>query len=168
MMQNIFSSLLSAVLSALTLFRMSFFGAAHGWGGGKALLLKICHTYPTMMKLSTVTPYLKKIEKLYESRDTPLEFFWHQHFFTGSQQILQYQEIQIYIPFRYIISNSSNFSWVIKKCLNERGHNFDDVSKMATPDLHKILKIFWKKGYDVIIFVHDATNKFCPLIQIIM
>ena len=34
-MQNIFSSLLSAVLSALTLFRMSFFGAAHGWGGGK-------------------------------------------------------------------------------------------------------------------------------------
>ena len=29
-------------------------------------------------------------------------------------------------------------------------------AKMATPDL---LKVFWKKGYDVIIYVHDATNK---------
>ena len=35
---------------------------------------KICHTYPTMMKLGTVIPYLKKIQKLYISRDTPLAF----------------------------------------------------------------------------------------------
>ena len=57
---------------------MGFFGAAHGWGewGGdkKAPLPKICHTYPTMMKLGTVIPYPKKIQKIYESRDTPLEF----------------------------------------------------------------------------------------------
>ena len=46
----------------LTLFRMGLFGAAHGWGEGKKVsLLKICHTYPTMMKLGTVIPYLKKI-----------------------------------------------------------------------------------------------------------
>ena len=32
------------------------------------------HTYPTMMKLGTVIPYLKKISKIYESRDTPLYF----------------------------------------------------------------------------------------------
>ena len=51
---------------ALTLFRMGFFRAAQ-----KAPLPKICHTYPAMMKLGTVTPYLKKIPKLYESRDTP-------------------------------------------------------------------------------------------------
>ena len=37
-------------------------------------LPKICHTYPTMMKLGTVIPYPKKIQKIYESRDTPLEF----------------------------------------------------------------------------------------------
>ena len=37
-------------------------------------LLKICHTYPTMMKLGTVIPYPKKIQKKYESHDTPLEF----------------------------------------------------------------------------------------------
>ena len=33
---------------------------------------KICLTYPTMMKLGTVIPYLKKIQKIYESHDTSL------------------------------------------------------------------------------------------------
>ena len=60
-------------------------------GGGQkgSLFPTICHTYPTMMKLSTVIPFLKKIQKLYESRDTPLDFF------TENQQILLYQEIHI-------------------------------------------------------------------------
>ena len=62
----------------LTLFRMGFLGAAHGWGGGKKIppppLPKTCHTYPTMIKLGTVIPYLKRTQKLYESRDTSLEF----------------------------------------------------------------------------------------------
>ena len=31
-------------------------------------------------------------------------------------------------------------------------------AKMATPGLLKI-KAFWNKGYDVIISVHDVTNK---------
>ena len=50
------------------------------WGGcsrrerGEQKDTHICHTYPTMMKLGTVIPYLKKIQKIYESRDTPLEF----------------------------------------------------------------------------------------------
>ena len=58
----------------LTLFRMGFFGAAHGWGEPKRPPLpKICHTYPAMMKLGAVIPYPKKIQKIYESRDTPLE-----------------------------------------------------------------------------------------------
>ena len=30
--------------------------------------------------------------------------------------------------------------------------------KMATPGFRKI-KVFWKKGHDVIIFVNDAINK---------
>ena len=55
---------------------MGFFGAAHGWGEGQKgpTLPKICHTYPTKMKLGTVIPYPKKIQKRYESRDTPREF----------------------------------------------------------------------------------------------
>ena len=66
-----------------------------GGGGKKTLLPKICHTYPTTMKLGTVIPYLKKIQKKYESRDTLPEFRWHQQFFTGNQQILLYQEIHV-------------------------------------------------------------------------
>ena len=31
-------------------------------------------------------------------------------------------------------------------------------AKMATPGLLKI-KLFWNKGYDVIVYVHDVTNK---------
>ena len=48
----------------LTLFRMGFFGAAHGWRGPKRPPLpKICPTYPAMMKLGTVISYPKKIQK---------------------------------------------------------------------------------------------------------
>ena len=32
------------------------------------------------------------------------------------------------------------------------------LAKMAIPGLRKI-KIFWKKGYDIIISVNDITNK---------
>ena len=41
---------------------------------------------------------------------------------------------------------------------NKHGYNFDDVNKMATPGLLKT-KVFWKRGYDVIIYVHDVTSK---------
>ena len=51
-----------------------FRGCSRMGGAKKAPLPKICHTYPTMMKLDTVIPYPKKIQKIYESRDTPLEF----------------------------------------------------------------------------------------------
>ena len=59
-----------------------------GWGAKKAPLPKICHTYPTVMKPRTVLPYVKNIQKIYEPRDTPCHFCWHQHFFTGNQQIV--------------------------------------------------------------------------------
>ena len=57
----------------LTLFRMGLFEAACRWG--KTPVPKICHIYPTMMKIITIITYLKNIEKYtYESRDAPLEF----------------------------------------------------------------------------------------------
>ena len=52
---------------------MGLFRAAHGLGWQKGPLPNVCHTYPTMMKLDTVTPYLKKIQKINKSRDTPLD-----------------------------------------------------------------------------------------------
>ena len=53
----------------------AFSGLLKDGGGQKGPpLSKICHTYPRMMKLGTVIPYLKKIKKIYESRGTPPEF----------------------------------------------------------------------------------------------
>ena len=52
----------------LLLFRMGFFGAPQ-----KAHLLpKICHRYSTVMKLSTVICYLRKIQMIYKSLTHPL------------------------------------------------------------------------------------------------
>ena len=117
----------------LNLFRMGIFGAAHGLRGGggakRPPLPKICHTCPTMKKLCTIIPNLKKIQKICQSRDTYPEFCWHQHFFTGNQQTLLDQEIQIEIAFWYIISNSFNFSSVLEDFFNKPGYNFDAVSK---------------------------------------
>ena len=92
---------------------------------------------------------------MYKSGDTSPKFCWHQHFFTGNQQILLYQEIQIQTAPWYIISNSFNF------------FNFFLISmvtilmmsaKLATLGLLKI-KVFWNKGYEVIISVYDVTKK---------
>ena len=64
--------------------------------GQKAPLPENCHTYPTVMKIATVVPYLEKFQKLYESRDTPFEFCWHEHFFPGYQQISKFRYIKKY------------------------------------------------------------------------
>ena len=60
-----------------------------GWVG-KATLLKVFRTYPRLIKLGTVIPYLKKTRKRYESRDIPLGFCWQHNLFTGNQKILPY------------------------------------------------------------------------------
>ena len=57
-------------LIVLTLFRMGPFGAAHPYERSKKDFPKICHTYPTMMKLGAVVPYLKQIQKINESYGT--------------------------------------------------------------------------------------------------
>ena len=74
---------------------MGFFGAAHGWRGGGLFGHTYRHTYPTIMKLGTVMPYLRKIQRMYKSHDTFLDSYRHQHFFTGNQQILPHQEVHI-------------------------------------------------------------------------
>ena len=68
-MISIYQLLIS--LFYLTSFKMGNFGAAQRWRRGKNVPLpKTYHTYPTWMKLGTVIPYLKKIQKIYESRNT--------------------------------------------------------------------------------------------------
>ena len=72
----------------LIIFRLGLFGAAHGSRCKNALLPKICHTYPTMMNLSAVIPYLTKIQNIYKSHDTSIKFCWHQFFFHQKSETL--------------------------------------------------------------------------------
>ena len=58
----------------------------------KTPLSKISHTYPVLMNLGTVIPYLKKILKTQKLRDTLFEFCWNQHVFTGNQQFFVISE----------------------------------------------------------------------------
>ena len=57
----------------LTLFRMGLFWAAHGWGNRATVLLpKIFDTYPAIT-FGTGIPYLKKIQKIFQSHDIHFE-----------------------------------------------------------------------------------------------
>ena len=52
-----------------------FRGCLQKGGAKRSPLPKICHTYPPIMKLGTAITYLKKIQKIYKSRDTLPEFW---------------------------------------------------------------------------------------------
>ena len=52
---------------------MGVFWGAHGWGGAKRFPSLKSVTYLAMMEPSTLKAYQKKIQNLYESRDTPPE-----------------------------------------------------------------------------------------------
>ena len=156
---------------SLTLFRMGFSGLLTDGGGGwakRSLLHIICHTYSAMMKLGTVIPYPRKIHKIFESRHTTLEFCWHQHFFTGNQEILLYQEIQIYIAFWYIISICFNFSWVSIDCIKKNWLKFRLCQQKWV--LQSLLKLrhFEIKVITSYILSMTSPTKFCQMTQIIL
>ena len=44
-----------------------------GGGGGRISFSEICHTYPTIIKLGIVIPYLKKIQNMHKT-----SVFFHQ------------------------------------------------------------------------------------------
>ena len=71
----------------LTIFKMGLFGLLTDQGAKMPTSIK-SHTYPKMMKLGTVIPYLTKIQNIYKSRDTPINFCWHPYFFTKNQQLV--------------------------------------------------------------------------------
>ena len=72
-----FGILIIKTMTILTLFRMGIvwvwlLGLFTDVGDGeqKIPIPKVCHTYLSMMKLSTVIPYLKKIQKMYINQVT--------------------------------------------------------------------------------------------------
>ena len=124
------------------------------WGS----LPKTFLIYPGMMKLDTVIPYLTKIRKLCESCDIPLEFCWHQHFLPEigkSCHIKKYRyRFHLDIQFLILLTIPESLTIVLIKMVKILMMS----AKMVTLGLLRI-KLFWKKSYDVIIFVHDVTNK---------
>ena len=63
------------------LIQDGLFRSCSKMGSKKVPFSKICHTYPTIMKLDTAVRYLKRIHKIYKSRETPHDLCWYQLFF---------------------------------------------------------------------------------------
>ena len=133
----------------LTLFRMGFFGAAHGRG-------KICQIYPTMMKLRPVIPYLKKVKKIHHMT----------HPLSSADSIFS-PEISNFCymkKYRYRLHFDKQFLILLtfRQSLNIFLINlviiFMITAEMASPGPLKIM-VLLNKGYDVIISVNDATNR---------
>ena len=134
-----------------------FLGLLMDRGPKRSLLLKICHTYPTMMKLGTVIPYLKKIQKTHKSHDTPLE--------SADISILHRKSAD------FSVSRNTDIDCILKQFLT-LSTVFESLkivlinmvtilmmsTKIATLGLLEIW-VFWNKGYDVIIFAHIVTSK---------
>ena len=123
------------------------------------LLPKICHTYTTKMKLGIVIPYLKKIPKIYESRDASLS----SADISLSSEISKFCYIRKYkcrLHFGYIISNSFDLFLSLYRFLLINTVTILMISvKLATPGFLKI-KIFQNKGYDVIILDYNVIKNF--------
>ena len=73
---------------------MGFWRGCSQMAGAKSPLPKICHTYPTMMKLGTVIPYLRRIKKKMNHMTQPLSSS-EINIFSPKIKILFYQEIQM-------------------------------------------------------------------------
>ena len=108
---------------------MDLFGAAHGWRvSKKAPLPKTCHTYPTMMKLGTLVPCLKKIQKIYKPRDAPLGSA--DSIFSPEMRRFSYikkYRYRLYFDMLFLILLT--FFESLKIFYNKHGYNFDDVNK---------------------------------------
>ena len=119
-------------LLSLSLFRMGVFRAAHGWRRAKKPPLpKICHTYPTMIKLDTVISYLKKIQKY-------INYVTH-HLSSADISIfsLEISNFCYFKKYRYRLHFNTKFLilltlfLVFKGCSNKCGCNFDDIAKIG-------------------------------------
>ena len=106
------------------------------------------------MKLGTVIPYIKKIQKYINHVTHPL----------SSDDISIFsKEIS-----NFSISRNTDADWLhfdsqflillTLFCFNKHGYYFDNFSKNGYSSFFEI-KVFWNKSYDVIIFPHGFTNK---------
>ena len=129
-----------------------------GGKGKRPPLSKICHTYPTLMKLVTVIPYLKKIKK----KENQVEHYLSSADISNfSLKISNFQYIRKYryrLHFNAYILDLTNFFESSKIVLVNMAEFLMMPAKLATLGLLKI-KVFFNKDYDVITPVCDVIKK---------
>ena len=115
------------------LFRMGIFAAAHGYGGPKRPHLpKLCHTYPTTMKLGSYTLPKKDPNNTW--------IMWRTAWVLLTSAFIQWKSVN------FVISRNTDidcilvhnfyffsFSRVFKNFFSKPGNNFDDDSKSCYP-----------------------------------
>ena len=124
-------------------------------------LYKICHTCPTMMKLGTIIPYLKKILKnIWITWHTPRFLLTSAFFNRKSATFVISRNTNTYFILIYNVWYIIllTFFESLKVALINKVAILLMSAKFLTLGLLKI-KVFWKKDYDVIISVLDTTNK---------
>ena len=119
------------------------------------------------VKLCTVIPYLRKIRKLYKSRDTSLELCWHQHFSTEISKFCYIKKYTYRLEFDRIFLILLTFLESLVIFLTNMVTILMMSAKITTLGLLKI-RVFWNKGYDIIIFVYDVIIKIYLVIQTIL
>ena len=93
-------------------------------------LPKIRHANPTMMKLGTVRPYLRNIQKMYKSRGARLGFYWHQIGFPYIISIFFFffnfleSLVIVLIHMVIILMMSAKWLWPHNFCLWRHQQNF--------------------------------------------
>ena len=110
------------------------------------------------MKLGTVMLYIKKIQKIYKSCDTPHEFCWHQYLLTRIHQLCYVKKYRYRLHFNTWFVILLTFFQSLKVSLRNRLPILIISAKLATLGLFKI-KVIWKKGFDVTFSVHEVTNE---------
>ena len=122
------------------------------------VLPKICPTYPTMMKFGTVISYLRKTQKIYESRDKLLSSAVICIF---SPEISKFFYIQKFRYNRLYFDAKFLIPLTFSKFLNTVLINMVIIlmmsAKMDTLGLLKV-KVFSNKCYDVVSHVDYVTK----------
>ena len=126
-------------------------------GGGQKgpSFLKLV-THPTMMKLGTVIHYLKKIQKMFESRNTPWVLLKSALFSPEISNFCYIKKNRLRFNIQFLILLT--FFESVKVVLISVVATLMMSAKLVTQGLLKI-KLFWNEDYDMIISVHDVINK---------
>ena len=111
-----------------------------------------------MMKIGTVVPYPNKTQRMYESRDTPLEFCWHQHFSSEINKFCYIRKCRYRLHFGTYFLILLIFLESLKIFLINIVAILMMSAKLVTPGFLKI-KAFRNKDYDVMIPQYDFISK---------